>query len=126
MEAKTYSDPAGYAPQLTHANLARIRGQWSEAVELCVRVLRSDPGNSDAHSLLGDIYRDQGLIDDAIQWYRMAADIRPTGPDAAKLEKLERERDRRATLTGPLAAASAGGAFEPASGGTTQLMGYSP
>src|SRR5437899_8526742 len=94
MEANSQLDPTGHEPQLAHANLARIRGQWSEAVETCVRVLRSQPGNADAHSLLGDIYRDQGAMDDAIQWYRMAADLRPNGPDVEKLAKLEAERGR--------------------------------
>src|SRR5476651_358161 len=96
MEANSRIEPSGFEPQLAHANLARMRGQWSEAAEACVRVLRGDPGNADAHSLLGDIYRDQGARDDAIQWYRMAADLRPNGPDAEKLSKLERERDHLA------------------------------
>ena len=125
MEGNT-EQPAGIEPLLAKANLARIRGQWNEAVDTCVQVLRTHPGNADAHSLLGDIYRDQGAIDDAIQWYRMAADLRTTGPDGEKLRKLELERERRAALSGPLNAAVAAGAYETGSGGTTQLMGQSP
>ena len=126
MDRNTQVDLAGSEPLLAQANLARIRGQWGEAVETCVRVLRVQPGNADAHSLLGDIYRDQGALDDAIQWYRMASDLRPNGPDVEKLRKLEQERDRRAALSGPLTASGALGAYESASGGTTRLMGYSP
>lgn len=126
MDANLELDNAGSGPLLARANLARIRSQWSEAVETCVRVLRVQPGNADAHSLLGDIHRDQGLLDDAIQWYRMAADLRPNGPDTEKLRKLESERDRRAALSGALVPATAAGAYEGANGGTTQLMGYSP
>src|SRR5471030_2602137 len=94
MEPSSQIEPTGFEPQLAQANLARMRGQWGEAVEACVRVLRGHPANADAHSLLGDIYRDQGARDDAIQWYRMAADLRPNGPDAEKLAKLERERNQ--------------------------------
>ena len=66
-----------------------------------MRVLRSQPGNADAHSLLGDIYRDQGAIDDAIQWYRMAV-----GPAARTARtprscgSWRRERERRAAQSG--------------------------
>jgi hypothetical protein len=116
----------GFEPMLAQANLARIRGHWQEAVDFCVQVLRTQPSNADAHSLLGDIYRDQGAIDDAIQWYRMAVDLRPTGPDVEKLRKLEAERERRAAQSGVLNPAMAAGAYESGSGGTTQLMGQSP
>lgn len=126
METKTAADMAATDPLLTQANLARIRGNWAEAADLCVRVLRSHPGNADAHSLLGDIYRDQGAVDDALQWYRLAADLRPSGPDPAKLRQLEQVRDRRAALTGPVTASLATGACETPASGTTQLAGYSP
>src|SRR3981081_945280 len=105
MDANLELESAKSGPLLAQANLARIRGKWSEAVEICVRVLRSQPGNADAHSLLGDIYRDQGAMDDAIQWYRMAADLRPGGPDPEKLRKLEQDRELRAAQSGPLTAA---------------------
>ena len=127
------SDLAGTDPLLTQANLARIRGNWSDSVEMCVRVLRSQPGNAEAHSLLGDVYRDQGALEDAIQWYRLAADLRPAGPDAEKLRRMEQERERRAAATGPVSASivagvydSATGVYSSAPGGTTQLAGLSP
>lgn len=126
MESGTQLEPAALHPGLAQANLARIRGQWDEAVEACVRVLRSDPGNADAHALLGDIYRDQGALDDAIQWYRMASDLRPSGPDVAKLQALEKERERRAAVSGPATAQVGGETLDSESPGTTQLMGHSP
>ncbi len=126
MDPTLEMDSAKTGPLLAQANLLRIRTQWHEAVETCVRVLRIHPGNADAHSLLGDIHRDQGMIDDAIQWYRMAADLRPSGPDVEKLERLERERDRRAALSGSLSPAAVAGLYDPVTGGTTQLMGHSP
>jgi hypothetical protein len=124
METKT--EVAGTQPLLAQANLERIRGQWNDAIDTCVRVLRSHPGNADAHSLLGDIYRDQGELDDAVQWYRMAVDLRPKGPDLEKLQKLERERERLAAQSTILRPNAAAIGPETGSVGTTQLMGYSP
>jgi hypothetical protein len=116
---------------LTQANLYRMRGQFTEAVDCCVAVLRVQSGNATAHSLLGDIYRDQGKPDDAIQWYRMAVDLRPNPSDQAKLAEMERQRQRldaagngkgrsARAKTDPLAAATG---LNP---GTTNLMGLSP
>jgi hypothetical protein len=115
---------------LTQANLHRIRGQFTEAIDCCVAVLRAQSGNVTAHSLLGDIYRDQGKMADAIQWYRMALDLRPNPSDQAKLAELERQQvaeigRTRATRRGaagadPLAAATG------LNTGTSNLMGVSP
>jgi hypothetical protein len=117
---------------LTQANLYRMRGQFTEAIDCCVAVLRVQSGNTTAHSLLGDIYRDQGKPDDAIQWYRMALDLRPNPSDQAKLTALERQRQQAvasgrgrkgrgvASNADPLAAATG------LNTGTTNLMGLSP
>ena len=64
--------------QLTQANLCRVRQDWSCAIDHCVTVLQEQPGNATAHSLLSDIYRDQGKLDDAIQWARLAIDLKPS------------------------------------------------
>ena len=85
-------DTTGSRPLLARANLERMRGNWNEAVDTCLHVLHTEPGNADAHALLGNIYSGQGSLDEAIYWYRLAADLRPTGPDIDKLRKLERER----------------------------------
>lgn len=75
---------------LAEANLARLRSHWPDAEAGCVMVLRADPNNLHAHSLLGDIYRDQGRFDDALQWYRLALDLAPSSAaDREKLLRLE-------------------------------------
>ena len=74
---------------LAQANLLRMRGCWEEAVESCMAALRLTPDSHSAQSLLGDIYENQGRLDDAIQWYRMALDLNPTSTaDRMKLERL--------------------------------------
>ncbi|MBI3911723.1 MAG: tetratricopeptide repeat protein [Armatimonadetes bacterium] len=87
-------------PLLARANLLRMRGRWSEAADLCAEVIRLDAGNASAHSLLGDIYENQGRLEDAIHWYRLALDLIPTSEaDAAKLaraQELLEARQRRA------------------------------
>ena len=120
-------DPEKIHTQLTMANLCRIRREWSEAVEHCVAVLQMQPGNATAHSLLGDIYRDQGKLDDAIQWVRMAVDIKPNPSDLAKLQKMEAERTR---LIGAGNALMLGDSTlrtgDVDAGVTRELMGVSP
>lgn len=74
---------------LAQANLCRMRGQWEAATEKCMQVMTLAPNNASAQSLLGDIYDNQGFLDDAIQWYRMALDIQPDSPaDRLKLARL--------------------------------------
>ena len=119
--------------QLSQANLCRMRGDWSGAIDHCVVVLQAQPGNATAHSLLSDIYRDQGKLDDAIQWARLAIDLKPNPADIAKLKKLEVERthlmrqgDSRllgSGLSASMALAADGGMVL---NGTTKLMGVAP
>jgi len=85
---------------LASANLLRVRGSYSEAEKRCIEVLRADPNNVHAHSLLGDIYRDQGRFEDARQWYQMALDLNPRSrPDREKLAEVNRRvaQDKRFT-----------------------------
>src|SRR5438552_1445622 len=62
---------------LAEATLFRLRSRWTDAEKRCVDVMRLDARNVHAHSLLGDIYRDQGKADEARQWYQMALDLEP-------------------------------------------------
>lgn len=79
-------------PLLAAANLLRIRKQWDEATAKCIEVLRKYPNNASAHSLLGDIYRDQGMLRDAVEWYKLALELDPTSrADRAKLDHLADE-----------------------------------
>ncbi len=81
---------------LARANLLRVRGQWTEAADLCVAVLRADPGNATAHSLLGDIYQDQGRPEEAKHWYQLALELCPASvADRAKLERVRETLEAR-------------------------------
>ncbi len=74
---------------LAQANLLRMRGEWPDAIAKCMAALRLSPDNPSAQSLLGDIYDNQGRLDDAVQWYRMALDVQPDSPaDQIKLARL--------------------------------------
>ncbi len=89
----TPSDTSGLSREayalLAQANLLRMRGQWQAATEKCMQVMTLAPNNASAQSLLGDIYDNQGFLDDAIQWYRMALDVQPDSPaDRLKLSRL--------------------------------------
>jgi hypothetical protein len=128
--ALTTALPETIQAALTQANLCRIRAHWDDAIEYCIEVLRAQPGNQTAHALLGDIYRDQNKLDDAIQWYRMAVDLRPNPTDEAKLQQSEERRARLAQSSAPrftgkglAVALNADGSVV---GGTTNLMGVSP
>lgn len=81
---------------LVHANLLRMRGEWSRAADECVEVLRLDPANATAHSLLGDIYQDQGRANEARHWYQLALEMDPTSEaDRAKLARTEETLEAR-------------------------------
>ena len=125
-------DPKTIHTLLAQANLFRLRRQWEEATEQCIGVLRADPGNQAAHSLLGDIYRDQNKFEDAIRWYQMAVDLQPNAADDAKLRKLEQARDERNALaerrgyTGKLPEGADLAADGTPAEGTATLMSISP
>lgn len=74
---------------LAQANLYRMRGQWEEAEAACKDAMEVAPNDPTAHSLLGDVYSDQGNLDEAIRWYCRALDLKPTSrADRAKLTRL--------------------------------------
>jgi len=76
-------------PEIAKANLLRMRGQWEEAAQICIQVLRRFPGNETVHALLGDIYSDQGQFEEAIHWYEMLVDLVPSNAVyRAKLDQL--------------------------------------
>jgi len=57
---------------LAEANLLRLRKSWSGAIARCTEALRLSPESAVAHSLLGDICRDEGRLQDAVEWYKLA------------------------------------------------------
>jgi hypothetical protein len=74
---------------LAQANLLRLRGQHEEAEAKCSEVLSRQRNNASAHSLMGDICRDQQRLRDAIEWYKLALDIEPSSrADREKLQEL--------------------------------------
>lgn len=74
---------------LAEANLLRLREQHDEAIVICMRVLRHDAANAAAHSLLGDIYRDQRSYREAMGWYKLAVQLAPNSqPDRKKLDEM--------------------------------------
>ena len=90
---------------LAAANLLKLRGEWQAAIDKCMQVLALDEDDAAAHSLLGDIYRDQGHFSEAMHWYKLALDLNPDSPaDKTKLEQtiagslIDRapKRDRKA------------------------------
>ncbi|UCH36856.1 MAG: tetratricopeptide repeat protein [Armatimonadota bacterium] len=75
---------------LAEANLLRLRRQYESATTKCVEVLRRYPNDASAHSLLGDIARDQGAYTDALGWYRLALQLDPTSTsDSNKIAQVE-------------------------------------
>jgi len=95
--------PSAAAPTntlLARANLLRMRARWEEAAALCAEVLRLEPGNASAHSLLGDIHENQGHLEEAIHWYDLALGLnRRSEADSAKrarVQELLEARRRRA------------------------------
>lgn len=106
---------------LSEANLLRLRCDWGGAEARCLDVIRLDPNNFHAHTLLGDLYRDQRRFDDAAQWYQLALDLNPTSrSERAKLKKVEDELARQAVR-----AVRAGHSSRPPSG-TQRLAGLPP
>jgi hypothetical protein len=76
-------------PELARANLLRMQGRYEEAIEVCRRIMGRFPSNETVHALLGDIYADQGKLEDAIQWYELLVELAPTNVHhTAKLHNL--------------------------------------
>jgi len=84
----TRSDDEVYG-LLAAANLLRTRKQTELALNKCMEVLRRQPDNASAHSLLGDICRDQGRLHEAAEWYKLALQYDPSNiADRDKLDAL--------------------------------------
>jgi len=119
--AKRLSSADAAVALLSEANLLRVREDWTGAESRCLDVLRLDPNNLEAHTLLGDIYRDQRRMDDAAQWYQLALDLDPTNASVrAKLTGVEEEEARK------LVGAILSGSDRHAPSGTQRLAGLPP
>ena len=73
---------------LTRFALARLyqgTGHPSEAIEELHRLLAQQPGNDDAHRVLGDILLKQGRSEEALSELKTAVDIRPNYPENLRI-----------------------------------------
>lgn len=84
------SESAVY-PELARANLLRMRGEYKQAEEFCLAILRKHPNSATANTLLGDICSERGDLRQAAEWYEMALDLMPDSTsDQAKLDSVRR------------------------------------
>jgi hypothetical protein len=77
------------AGHLRQAQAAFAGLRYRDAIKLCKTVLELDRRNASACGLLGDIYRAQGNVDDAIYFYSLAAQLTPSPQNRAVMAKLE-------------------------------------
>jgi tetratricopeptide (TPR) repeat protein len=76
--------------ELAQANLHRMRGEYKQAEDLCLGILRRYPNNASANTLLGDIASARGELEQAAEWYELALDIVPDSKeDREKLEQVK-------------------------------------
>lgn len=97
------ADSVAY-PEIARANLKRMKGEYGEAEQICLAVLKRFPNNLSAHLLLGDIAWDRGDARQAVQWYDMAVDLAPESTSTrGKLDRakaLVAKEEIRAGLAG--------------------------
>lgn len=85
---------------LALANLQRMRGQLTDAESTCRKILEINPSDVVVREMLGDILRDCGKLDQALQEYRSAMEMAPgrasleTRYAKTVLEIAEREREK--------------------------------
>ncbi|MDX2065394.1 MAG: tetratricopeptide repeat protein [Fimbriimonadaceae bacterium] len=89
-------------PELARANLFRMRGDYRGAIDQCLSVLKRYPDDRDAHTLIGDIYAEQGDLGQAAQWYELSIDLEPRSSEAEKrklAQVKQRMQEREAAST---------------------------
>lgn len=81
---------------LAQTNLLKMRGAYKEAVQVCLGILKRYPNNATAHTLLGDIYSEQGDLQQAAEWYEMALDLNPKSEsDRRKLDEVRHKMEMK-------------------------------
>jgi curved DNA-binding protein CbpA len=74
---------------LRQAQAAYTRGRFRDAIQLCQTVLAADRRNGAAYNILGDIYRVQRRVEQAIQMYSLAVQANPRDTTAeTKLHRM--------------------------------------
>lgn len=86
---------------VAEAQTAFNRGQFRNAILASKEAQRLDPKNIQAHVILGDIYRIQGHVEEAISMYSVVVQLDPRNADVqAKLNRLTRQKtSARASTT---------------------------
>lgn len=76
---------------LASANLHRMRSEWEAAIADATDALRIDARNPDIASLLGDIYEQRDMLDEALVWYQMALELNPDSePDQDRMDRVSK------------------------------------
>lgn len=76
-------DPIMDVPRLlAAANLHKYRSEWDEAISAATDALRLEPRSADVTIMLGSIYEERGMLDEALVWYQMALEIDPSSGKA--------------------------------------------
>ncbi len=83
------------------AELAFIRGQLWAALESAKAAVKMDGRNARAHIILGDVYRMQGRMDEAVSMYTLALQLDPKNADA--MEKLDKAMRKSRKARSPAA-----------------------
>ena len=121
--AESAAPSGGAETLLAEANLFRTRGQFDEAISACMRVLQRDAANAAAHSLIANIYRDQGNYREALNWFKLAVELNPDNESDRK--KLDEMIDRvfQGVLAGEVRSGIQAAAQPPAAGFTPLASG---
>lgn len=91
--AKTYADSSDITRLFMEAERAFATAQFRTAANICRQIISIDRRHIRAHLMLGNIYRMQGRIDEAIAMYTMVLQLDPRNAEAeALLRKLARTR----------------------------------
>lgn len=88
------SDAAIY-PELARSNLLRMRGEYKQAEEICLSILRRYPNNATANGLLGDMKAEQGDLEQAAEWYELALDLVDDSTMKMKLHNVKKRIQER-------------------------------
>lgn len=83
-DASTTEAEAVVYPELARANLARMRGDYKQAEDQLLSILKRYPNNPSANEMLGDLAAEREDYPHALEWYEMALDIVPTSASIAR------------------------------------------
>ena len=87
-----YPVSSTFDADLAKANLMRMRNDFRKAEEICINILRTYQKSAATHTLLGDIYSDQGRLEQAAHWYELSLDLDPNS--WAEKQKLDDIREQ--------------------------------